>query len=374
MLPNKAGVGYPCWAMGAAVGDYNNDGPPDLPVTCLNGVVRCRNNGDGTFTDATKESGLVSDTGWAMGAAFGDYDNDGFADLFVSHYVDVQLDHLPVFGTTKACKYLGLVQCGPRGLRGLPDRLYHNNGNGTFTEVTKRAGVDDAEGRYGLTSFWSDFNNCGKLDLFVASDGEANYLFERLAISPMLASAPRRGKTCFAMSAKCNFLSDVIVGVGTDGVFYPDRSSGLDRRLPGAPREPLLPFRRYRLFRWQLRNIPSAAQRLDELDTACHLLDAQHDDRLLICEQSRLCGKYIQVGIKPSFIPRGRNINISLRRCDGLLLLLYLLREEAQGDKRILRLLKCRQNRLFVTCNICIIEGRILRHCRLPQSAIEYRF
>ena len=175
----KAGVGYPCWAMGAAVGDYNNDGRPDLLVTCLNGVVLYRNNGDGTFTDVTKESGLVSDTGWATGAAFGDYDNDGFADLFVSHYVDFHLDNLPVFGTTKACRYLGLVvQCGPRGLKGLPDKLYHNSGNGTFTEVSKRAGVDDAEGRYGLTSFWSDFNNDGKLDLFVANDGEANYLYE----------------------------------------------------------------------------------------------------------------------------------------------------------------------------------------------------
>jgi hypothetical protein len=178
-VTDKAGVGYPCWAMGAAVGDYNNDGRPDLLVTCLSGVVLYRNNGDGTFTDVTKGSGLASDTGWATGAAFGDYDNDGFADLFVSYYVDFHLDNLPAFGTTKACKYLGLVvQCGPRGLKGLPDKLYHNNGNGTFTEVSKRAGVGDAEGRYGLTSFWSDFNNDGKLDLFVTNDGEANYLYQ----------------------------------------------------------------------------------------------------------------------------------------------------------------------------------------------------
>jgi hypothetical protein len=178
-VTDKAGVGYPCWAMGVAVGDYNNDGRPDLLVTCLNGVVLYRNNGDGTFTDVTKESGLAGDAGWASGAAFGDYDNDGFADLFVSHYVDFHLDNLPVFGTTQACKYLGLVvQCGPRGMKGLPDKLYHNNGNGTFTEVSKEAGVDDAEGRYGLTSIWSDFNNDGKLDLFVTNDGEANYLYQ----------------------------------------------------------------------------------------------------------------------------------------------------------------------------------------------------
>jgi len=178
-VTDKAGVGYPCWAMGASVGDYNNDGRPDLLVTCLNGVVLYRNNGDGTFTDVTKESGLASDTGWATGAAFGDYDKDGFADLFVSHYVDFHLDNLPAFGSTKACRYLGLVvQCGPRGLKGVADKLYHNNGNGTFTEVSKLAGVDDADGRYGLTSIWSDFNNDGKLDLFVTNDGEANYLYQ----------------------------------------------------------------------------------------------------------------------------------------------------------------------------------------------------
>jgi hypothetical protein len=178
-VTDKAGVGYPCWAMGAVVGDYNNDGRPDLLVTCLNGVVLYRNNGDGTFTDVTKASGLDADSGWATGAAFGDYDNDGLADLFVSHYVDFHLDNLPVFGSSKACKYLGLdVQCGPRGLKGLPDNLYHNNGDGTFTDVSKRSGVDDAERRYGLTSIWSDFNNDGKLDLFVTNDGESNYLYQ----------------------------------------------------------------------------------------------------------------------------------------------------------------------------------------------------
>src|ERR1700734_1972277 len=130
-VTDKAGVGYPCWAMGAVVGDYNNDGRPDLLVTCLSGVVLYRNNGDGTFTDVTKASGLAADSGWATGAAFGDYDNDGYVDLFVSHYVDFHLDNLPVFGSSKACKYLGIdVQCGPRGLAGAPDSLYHNTGDG----------------------------------------------------------------------------------------------------------------------------------------------------------------------------------------------------------------------------------------------------
>jgi hypothetical protein len=178
-VTEKAGVGYPCWAMGAVVGDYNNDGLPDLLITCLNGVVLYRNNGDGTFTDVTKASGLDADTGWATGAAFGDYDHDGYADLFVSHYVDFHLDHLPIAGSGKGCKYLGLdVQCGPRGLKGLPDNLYHNNGDGTFKDVSNQAGVQDTERRYGLTSIWSSFNDDGKLDLFVTNDGEANYLYQ----------------------------------------------------------------------------------------------------------------------------------------------------------------------------------------------------
>ena len=178
-VAEKAGVGYPCWAMGASVGDYNNDGWPDLLVTCVSGVVLYRNNGDGTFTDVTKISGLGSDSGWATGSAFGDYDGDGWVDLFISHYVDFHLDDLPVFGSNKSCKYLGLdVQCGPRGLKGSPDNLYHNNGDGTFTDVSKKAGVDDPERRYGLTAIWSDFDNDGKLDLFVTNDGQANYLYK----------------------------------------------------------------------------------------------------------------------------------------------------------------------------------------------------
>ena len=179
-VTDKAGVGYPGWAMGVAVGDYNNDGWPDILVTCLNGVVLYRNNGDGTFTDVTKASGLGADTGWATGAAFGDYNGDGWADLFVSHYVDFDLNNLPTSGPShKPCQYLGIeVQCGPRGLPGLPDNLYRNNGDGTFTDVSAKAGVAGSGHRHGLTAVWSDFNNDGKLDLFVANDGGENYLYQ----------------------------------------------------------------------------------------------------------------------------------------------------------------------------------------------------
>jgi hypothetical protein len=178
-VTEKAGVGYPCWANGAVTGDYNNDGWADLLVTCFGGVVLYRNNGDGTFANVTREAGLERDTLWAMGAAFGDYDGDGFQDLFVSHYAAYDLHDLPAFGSMVTCQYHGIkVQCGPAGLKGSPDNLYHNNGNGTFSDVSKQAGVDGPQNLLGLTAVWSDFNNDGKPDLFVANDGAQNYLYQ----------------------------------------------------------------------------------------------------------------------------------------------------------------------------------------------------
>jgi enediyne biosynthesis protein E4 len=177
-VTDKAGVGNPCWAMGAAVADVTNDGRPDLLISCFGGVVLYHNNGDGTFTDVTAKSGLSKDTGWATGVAFGDYDGDGFPDLFVPHYVDLDLNDLPSFGSAKTCQYHEIaVQCGPRGLKGSPDSLYHNNGDGTFTEVAAQAGVEDRKHYFGLGAVWTDFDNHGKVDLFVANDGEPNYLY-----------------------------------------------------------------------------------------------------------------------------------------------------------------------------------------------------
>ena len=178
-VTDMAGVGYPCSAQGAVVGDYNNDGWPDLLVTCFRGVVLFRNNGNGTFTDVTADAGLGGDHLWATGAAFGDYDSDGWLDLFVAHYVEVDLHDMAALGSKDTCKYVGIdVQCGPRGMKGSPDSLYHNNRNGTYTDVSKKAGVSDTERRYGLTSVWSDFDNDGKLDLLVTNDGQPNYLYK----------------------------------------------------------------------------------------------------------------------------------------------------------------------------------------------------
>ena len=148
-------------------------------MTCFGGVVLYRNNGGGTFTDVTREAGLGGDTQWAMGAAFGDYDGDGMQDLFVSHYAAFDLHDLPAFGSMVTCEYHTIkVQCGPAGLKGSPDNLYHNNGNGTFSDVSKEAGVDDPEKLLGLTAVWSDLNNDGRLELFVANDGANNHLYK----------------------------------------------------------------------------------------------------------------------------------------------------------------------------------------------------
>jgi hypothetical protein len=176
-VTDTAGVGYPGWGMGAAAGDYDNDGWEDLYVTCFGPNRLFRNNRDGTFQDVTAKAG-VGDRWWSAGAAFADYDNDGLLDLFVANYIDFRLDALPEFGKGKHCQFQGLpVQCGPRGLPGSGDSLYRNNGDGTFTDVSMKAGVSDPAGRFGLGVAWSDFNRDGHADVFVANDAGPNFLY-----------------------------------------------------------------------------------------------------------------------------------------------------------------------------------------------------
>lgn len=176
----KAAVNKACFGMGGAVGDYNNDGWPDLYLTCMGGNILYRNNGDGTFTDVTAHAGVTDGT-FATGAAFGDYDGDGNLDLYVAGYVDFHLDALPKFGTSATCTFRSIpVQCGPRGLKGAPDVLYHNNGDGTFTDVTERSGVTDHALYYGLGVLWSDFDNSGRPSILVANDTTPNYLYRNM--------------------------------------------------------------------------------------------------------------------------------------------------------------------------------------------------
>lgn len=177
-VTEKAGVGDIGWGMGANVGDFNNDGFDDLYVTCVGPNHLLKNNGNGTFTDVTKMAG-VSDPRWSAGAAFVDYDNDGNLDLYVANYVSFDFNNLPEFGKDKTCQYKGVaVQCGPRGLPGDGDSLYHNNGDGTFTDVTKKAGVTDPNGYYGMGVIASDFDEDGLVDIFVANDSTPNFLYK----------------------------------------------------------------------------------------------------------------------------------------------------------------------------------------------------
>ena len=176
-ITQKAGLTRKGWGMGVAVADFDNDGNLDLFVTGYGTNALYRNKGNCMFEDVTDKAG-VRGGGFSTGAAWADFDRDGFVDLFVSRYVRVDMDRLPVPGSTKFCQFKGVaVQCGPWGMEGESDLLYHNRGDGTFEEVSKKAGVDDPEKYYGLGATWGDYDNDGWPDLFVADDATPNHLY-----------------------------------------------------------------------------------------------------------------------------------------------------------------------------------------------------
>jgi hypothetical protein len=175
----KAGLTRSGWCYGVCVGDYDNDGHDDLFLTYFGKNVLYHNNGDGTFSDVTEKSGFgQSRTRYSTGCTFVDYDRDGHLDLFVSRYIDLDLAKTPIGGSSRYCKYRGVpVNCGPLGLAKETCSLYHNNGDGTFTEVTEKAGILKPGGRWGLSAVTFDYNNDGWPDLFVACDSSPNLLF-----------------------------------------------------------------------------------------------------------------------------------------------------------------------------------------------------
>jgi hypothetical protein len=175
-VTEKAGVPGGGYGMGVAVGDYNADGFPDLYVTQYGRSILYRNNGDGTFTDVTEKAGVTA-PGWASSAVWFDYDNDGRLDLFVCRFVDfTKLTH-HVCNAPNVPALAGINEyCYPRIFNPMPSWLFHNNGDGTFTDVSQKMGIADNPGKsWGVVA--TDINNDGFLDLFVANDTTANFLF-----------------------------------------------------------------------------------------------------------------------------------------------------------------------------------------------------
>jgi hypothetical protein len=180
-VTEKAGVANQRWGFGVAIGDYDNDGWPDIYVSNYGKNRLYHNNHDGTFTDVAEKAGVALG-GWSAGPTWGDYDHDGLLDLFVPGYVKYDPDHPPGSGTATVasfCQFRGVnVMCGPRGLAGERDHLFHNNGDGTFTDVSEKAGVSDPKAFYGLASVFIDVDDDGWVDLAVANDSTPNYLYK----------------------------------------------------------------------------------------------------------------------------------------------------------------------------------------------------
>jgi hypothetical protein len=180
-VTEKAGVANERWGFGAVVGDYDNDGWPDIFVSNFGKNRLYHNNHDGTFTDVAEKGGVTLG-GWSTSATWGDYDHDGLLDLFVPGYVKFDPDHPPIAGQGGLplgfCQFRGVdVMCGPRGLPGEGDHLFHNNGDGTFSDVSVKAGVSDPKGYYGFASVFVDVDDDGWLDLAVANDSVPKFLY-----------------------------------------------------------------------------------------------------------------------------------------------------------------------------------------------------
>jgi hypothetical protein len=177
-VTEKAGLVHSGWGQGVCVGDYDNDGYEDLFVTYYGKNVLYHNNGDGTFTDVSEKAHVAGNGAWSTGCAFVDYDRDGKLDLFVATYVDFDIKTAPGPGERASCMWKGVaVMCGPRGLPWGTNLLYHNSGDGTFEDVTKKAKIDRTNGHYGFSVSTFDFDDDGWPDIFVACDSTPSILY-----------------------------------------------------------------------------------------------------------------------------------------------------------------------------------------------------
>jgi enediyne biosynthesis protein E4 len=176
----ESGLGRTGWQTGICVGDYDNDGWDDLFCTFWGRNILFHNNGNGTFSDVTQKAGLTQAKGrWGTGSSFLDYDRDGHLDLFVCNFVYLDPDKPPNTSDMNFCQWKGVpTMCGPRGLPGDTNILYHNNGDGTFTDVSEKAGILKPGPRYSITSVSYDFDNDGWPDIYVAVDSEPSILFK----------------------------------------------------------------------------------------------------------------------------------------------------------------------------------------------------
>ena len=179
-VTERSGIGRSGWQTGVCVGDYDNDGWDDVFCTFWGRNILFRNNGNGTFTDVTRKAGLCQEkTRWGTGCTFLDYDRDGHLDLFVCNFVKLDPDNLPLLDDTNFCQWKGIpTMCGPRGLPGDTNILYHNNGDGTFTDVSEKSGILKPGPRYSITAVSYDFDNDGWPDIYVAVDSMPSILFK----------------------------------------------------------------------------------------------------------------------------------------------------------------------------------------------------
>jgi len=179
-VTEKSGIGRSGWQTGICVGDYDNDGWDDLFCTFWGHNILFHNNGNGTFSDVTKKAGLAQEKGrWGTGCSFLDYDRDGHLDLFVCNFVHLDPDNPPSIDNASFCQWKGVpTMCGPRGLPGDTNILYHNNGDGTFTDVSEKAGILKPGPRYSITSVCCDFDNDGWPDIYVAVDSMPSILYQ----------------------------------------------------------------------------------------------------------------------------------------------------------------------------------------------------
>ena len=181
-VTREAGLERVAWVSGVTIGDYNNDGWDDLFLSCWGTNILYRNNGDGTFTDVTAKAGLANGKGrWSAGCSWVDYDRDGKLDLFVSEYLEFDLKTAPLPGMAENCNWKGIaVNCGPKGLPTGRNRLYRNRGDGTFEDVSEASGIAAVRGRYGMTAVAADFDGDGWPDIFVACDSTPSILYKNL--------------------------------------------------------------------------------------------------------------------------------------------------------------------------------------------------